>query len=142
MGRQRLLFSGTSKDDSILIGNHGNALIRADGRFDLSGIVYSPKYTLTLDIKGEGVICLRGICHRIVVRKMIGSARLDLSQVACKELTCLSITDDSVIITGRVRTISNASLSGNAMLLLTEKPVIFNQRISDKARTVFNPIPA
>jgi hypothetical protein len=143
MGKyQRLLFSGVSKDDSILIGNHGNTLVRAEGRFELSGIVYCPKYTLTLEIKGEGSISLRGICHRIVVRKMAGSAKLDLSHVACKELTCISVTDDSVIVTGRVRTISNAFLSGNAVLLLTEKPLIFNQRISDRARAVFNPIPA
>ena len=61
-------FSGETKREDLLIGSHGNADIRVTGNFQLSGIVYCPKYTVTMNIKGDGKIALRGKCYRIVIR--------------------------------------------------------------------------
>jgi hypothetical protein len=137
MGRaQKVIYSGSIKDDSILIGSHGHTLFKANGDVDLAGIVYSPKYDITFDLKGDGVVALRGICNHIIIRRISGTFKLDVSQLSCKELVCHLAKNQSLIIVGKVRTVS-AFLSDNAVLQLTERPVILNYKISGSARTEF-----
>lgn len=134
---RRLLFTGDTTDHSLIIGSHGNSTIKADGVFDLSGIVYSPKYRLTIFLNGNGHIALRGICHSVIIRRMNGHATLDLRELVCRELMCMSVKDNCTILAGRVRTVPEANLSGNAVLVLTEKPLILHSNASGHARVVF-----
>jgi hypothetical protein len=137
MGRaQKITYKGTVKDDAILIGSHGNTLFKSEGDVDLSGIVYSPKYDVTFDLKGGGVVAMRGICNRVIIRRISGNCKLDLSQLVCKELVCHIARNDSTIVCGKVRSIS-VSLTDDALLQLTEKPVILNHKISGNARAEF-----
>jgi hypothetical protein len=134
MGRaQKLIYSGTVKDDDILIGSHGHTLFKADGTVELSGIIYSPKYDVTFDLKGAGVVAMRGICNRVIIRRMAGDCKLDLSQLVCKELICHMAKNESTIVCGRVRSVS-AFLYDASVLQLTEKPLILNYKISGNAR--------
>ena len=133
----RYHFKGNSKDDSILIGNHGDAVIRIEGGFDLSGIVYNPKGTITFDIKGNGHVALRGKCFRIIIKKLTGDCTLDLRDVSCKELSCSSVSSNAVLITGKVRTISPILLHDNSVLHITENPVLLNYSASKTAKVIF-----
>jgi hypothetical protein len=131
---KRIEYIGNKSDDSILIGSYGNTYLKVEGTFDLSGIIYSPKYTVTLTVDGKGKISFRGICNTLIIRKMSGSCTIDLSQLVCKEMRCLSLKERSIVIAGRVRTISEASLYDNSVLYLTEKPLIINPVTSGNSR--------
>ena len=87
----KLVFTGDVAQDDLLIGSHGNTDIKIKGNFRLSGIVYCPRYTLTLDIKGDGRISFRGKCDRIIIKSMEGDCTLDLTGVTYKELHCQSL---------------------------------------------------
>lgn len=130
---QKVIYTGSAKDDSILIGSHGHTLFKGDGDLDLSGIIYSPKFDVTFDLKGSGVVALRGICNRVIIRRIAGTCKLDITQLVCKEMICHMAKNEAVVITGKVRVVS-AFLTDNAVLHLTEKPVILKSKISGSAR--------
>jgi hypothetical protein len=134
--KQRFVFKGEVRDDSILIGSHGDATVQIDGVFDLSGIIYCPKYTVTLTIKGEGRISFRGKCNRIIIRKMEGNCVLDLSDVTCKELRCEWIKDQATVISGKTRLISQANLNDKAELHIAERPLITSSAVNGSSRIV------
>jgi hypothetical protein len=79
--KQRFEFKGDIKDDSILIGSHGDADVYMEGNFQLSGMIYCLRYTVTLFIRGGGTIALRGKCNRMVIKRMEGHCTLDLSDL-------------------------------------------------------------
>lgn len=122
--KQQFVFKGDVKEDSILIGSHGDAMVIIDGNFDLSGIVYCPKYTLTLSITGNGVIAFRGITNRIIVKKMSGDCTLDLRDLTCKELRCESLRKKARILAGKTRVVTRANLADDALLQLSDRPLI------------------
>lgn len=122
--KQHFSFKGEIKDDSILIGSHGDAKVKVEGTFDLSGIAYCPKYTLTLSIDGDGTIALRGICNRLVVKKMSGNCTLDLRDLTCKELRCESVRKNARILGGKTRVVTRANLFDEAVLQLSDRPLI------------------
>jgi hypothetical protein len=132
--KQYFSFRGEIKDDSILIGSHGDASIAIDGTFELSGIIYCPKYTVTLTIDGTGNIAFRGICNRLVIKKMSGNATLDLGDMTCKELRCESVRKKSKIFAGKTRIVTKANLSDEAVLHLTDKPLITSAVVSGSSR--------
>jgi hypothetical protein len=122
--KQQFSFKGEIKDDSILIGNYGDANLVIDGIFDLSGIIYCPKFTVTVSIEGNGVIALRGIAHRIFVKKMSGDCTLDLRDMTCKEFRCESARKKSKIFAGKTRVVTKVSLFDDSILYLSEKPLV------------------
>ena len=130
----KLAFTGEVKKEDILIGSHGNTDIKVKGNFLLSGIIYCPKYTVTLDISGSGRISFRGKCYRIVIRKIDGDCTLDLSDVTYKELHCQSLKGKSVVIAGNARAITPAILSEDATLHVTDRQLIFNPVTSGNSR--------
>jgi hypothetical protein len=134
--KQRFAFVGDLRDDSILIGSHGDAVVQIEGNFDLSGIIYCPKYTITLTIKGDGKAVFRGKCNRIIIKRMEGNCTLDLSDVTCKELRCELLRDQAVVITGKTRVISQAHLADEAVLHIAEKPLITRSYVSGSSRIV------
>lgn len=136
-GRKRkvkLVFSGEVNHDDLLIGSHGNTELRVRGNFQLSGIIYCPKYTVFLHIKGNGRIAFRGKCHSIVIRQMQGDCTLDLSEVTYKELQCESLQGKSVVIAGNARAITPAILADDATLHVHQRQLIFNPVTTGNAR--------
>ncbi len=119
-------FTGDVKQEDLLIGSHGDTDIKIKGTFDISGIIYSPKYTITFEIKGDGRLSFRGKCHKIVITKMQGDCLLDLTDVTYKELHCRSLQDRSVVIAGNTRAITPAILSDEAVLHVKQRQLIFN----------------
>lgn len=134
--KQNFSFKGDIKDDSILIGSHGDAKVVIEGSFDLSGIVYCPKYTLTLSIEGNGTIAFRGICNRIIIKRMSGECVLDLRDLTCKELRCESIRKKSKIIAGKTRVVTRANLFDEAILQLSDRPLVTSFVTSDDSQIV------
>ena len=47
-------FIGDYNEDSIVIGNYGDAKITAIGNFSLSGLIYCGKNTVEFTMAGEG----------------------------------------------------------------------------------------
>jgi hypothetical protein len=135
--KQKFSFKGISNDDAILIGSHGDATMVAEGTFDLSGIIYCPKYTVTLVVKGNGKISFRGKCSRIVIKKMEGNAVLDLADLTCKEFRCEELRGHSQVILGRTRVITHVNLSDQSELHIADRPLIINSNISGSARIVY-----
>lgn len=130
----KLAFAGDVRQDDLLIGSHGNTDIKIRGNFQLSGIIYCPKYTVTLDIKGDGRIAFRGKCYRIVIRKMHGGCILDLTDVTYKELRCESLEAKSIVLAGNARAITPAILSDDAVLHVSEHQLIFNAVTSGNSK--------
>lgn len=139
--RIKVSFTGDVQKDDLLIGSHGNTEIKVKGNFQLSGIIYCPKYTVTLDIKGTGVISFRGKCYRIVIRKMQGDCKLDLTDVTCKELQCESLEGRSVVVAGNARAITPAILADDATLYVHERHLIFNPVTSGNSRILVTKSP-
>lgn len=122
--KQQYIFKGDTNEDSLLIGSHGDASVVIEGNFDLSGIVYCPKYTVTLSITGTGVIAFRGIANRIVIKKITGDCVLDLRDLTCKELRCESARKKSKVLVGKTRVVTKANLYDEAILKLSDRPLI------------------
>lgn len=132
----KMEFTGNVEHDDLLIGSHGNTDIKIKGEFQLSGIIYCPKYTVTLDIKGDGKISFRGKCYRIIIKQMQGDCTLDLTDVTYKELHCQSLKGRSVVIAGNARAITPAILSDEAVLHVNERQLIFNPVTSGNSKIV------
>ena len=129
-----LVIKGDVQQDDLLIGSHGNTDVKVSGNFQLAGIIYCPKYTVTLTIKGNGRISFRGKCYRIIIRKMQGNCTLDLTDVTYKELQCESLQGRSVVIAGNTRAITPAILSDDATLHVRGSELIFNPVTSGNSR--------
>ena len=136
MRKQRFVYKGSVSDDSLLIGSHGDAVLSVEGTFNLSGIIYCPKYTVTITIKGNGKIALRGKCNKVIIKRMNGKCTLDLSEVTCRELRCECIGGQSTVFTGKTRLISQANLTDDAELHVTTRRLITNSFISGSSRIV------
>lgn len=134
--KQRINFTGNIKEDSLVVGSHGDVVITVDGNFDLSGIIYCPKYNVTLVIKGEGKVSFRGKCNRVIIKKMEGICTLDLSDLTCKELRCEAIRGQTTVITGKTRVITQANLSDEAILHIAERPLITNAYTTGSSKIV------
>ena len=134
--KQQFTFKGEIRDDSILIGSHGDATVTIEGTFELSGIVYCPKYTLKLVIDGNGTVALRGICDRVLIKKMSGNCTLDLRDLTCKELRCESVRKKSTILAGKTRVVTRANLSDDAVLRLSDRPLITSALTSGNAQII------
>lgn len=129
-----LLLEGNVRQDDLLIGSHGDTDVSIRGNFELSGIVYGPKYTVTLIINGDGKISFRGKCYRIIIKKMQGDCTLDLSDLTCKELRCDALKGRAVVIAGKARAITPAILSDDATLQVQGGQLLFNPVTSGNAR--------
>jgi len=55
-------FIGNQQNDSILVGNYGDAKITAIGNFSLSGLIYCRRSTVEINMAGEGTARFSGIC--------------------------------------------------------------------------------
>lgn len=124
--KKKVKLAFTGEQDDVLVGSHGDTDIAIKGDFKIFGTLYCPKFTVTLEIRGTGRIAFQGKCDRIIIKKMQGDCTLDLSAVTYKELHCRSLEDKSVVIAGKARAITPAILSGQAILRVNQRQLIFN----------------
>lgn len=134
--KQRFNFSGIIKEDSLVVGSHGDALINIAGEFDISGLIYCPKYTITVAISGDGVVAFRGKCSRVVIKRMEGNCTLDLTDLTCTELRCESASGQAKIISGKIRVLTQANLADEAVLHLAERPLITSSYTSGSSQII------
>ncbi len=134
--KQKFSFRGSVKDDSILIGSHGDARIDIDGNFDLSGLIYCLGYTVTLSVKGEGKIKFNGKCHRLVIKKMTGNCTLDIRNLTCREIICQSLNGKARVITGKTRVISYRDITDESELNVLDKTLMIGRALTGNARIV------
>jgi hypothetical protein len=131
---RNLKFIGYNKSDSIVVSNCGNATLIARGTFQLSGIIFSRQSTFEIDIDGKGAISFKGRCKNIIINNIIGECILDLSDVACRSVTCLSASGKSTIILGRTKVIKQLVIGNDTIVRYKGKPKLVNHLITENAR--------
>jgi hypothetical protein len=127
-------FIGSHKDDSLVIGNYGDAKLVAKGSFDLSGLVYCSKNTVEISVEGEGTISLRGVCRKVVIRGVRGNTLLDLSQLSSKFIWCESVKDQAVIKLGPTKVIELISLDNEAAVHYDGKAILMNYALRGNSK--------
>jgi hypothetical protein len=127
-------FIGNHKDDSIVIGNYGDAKFVAKGNFELSGLVFCAKNTIEISLEGEGTVSLRGVCKKVVIRGVRGNTFLDLSQLSTKFIWCESVKDKAVIKLGPTKVIELISLDHDASVHYDGKPVLMNYALRGNSK--------
>lgn len=131
---RKIRYSGEQRDDSLFITNHGNVSFNAEGKFELSGVMYCPRYTVEFSLSGQGSISLRGVCRKIIIKSMTGACHLDLSEVVCSEVYCKSVKGKSIILIGSTKLISQANLEGESILQYKGRPLITNSSLKESSR--------
>lgn len=131
---QKLQFIGNHEHDAVVIGNYGNSSVEIEGNFNISGIIYAPKYSINLFVSGKGIVTFRGICSKLIINNMNGDCILDIRDLSCKEIAISAIKGKAKVITGKVRAILEANMKDEAALYTTENPLIFNALTSDNAK--------
>lgn len=131
-------FTGDQKDDSIVIGNYGDAKFVAKGNFELSGLVFCSKNTLEISLNGTGTVSLRGVCKKLIIRGIRGNVTLDVSQLSSKLVWCESVKDETTIKLGPTKVIELISLDNNSVLHIDGKPVVMNYVLSGNSKIYGN----
>jgi hypothetical protein len=127
-------FIGDHKDDSIVIGNYGDARFVAKGNFELSGLVFCSKNTIEISLEGSGTVSLRGVCKKVIIRGVRGNTVLDLSQLSAKFIWCESVKDQAVIKLGPTKVIELISLDHDASVHYEGKPVLMNYALRGNSK--------
>jgi hypothetical protein len=131
---RRIEFIGSYKDDSIVIGNYGDARFIAQGNFELSGLIFCSKNTVEINLDGEGMVAFRGVCKRLVVKNVRGNCTLDLTGMTTERVWCESIKDSAVITLGTTRIIELISLDDEAVVKYGGRPVLLNYSLRGNSR--------
>jgi hypothetical protein len=131
---RRIEFIGTYKDESIVIGNYGDARFIAQGNFELSGLIFCSKNTVEINLDGEGTVTFRGVCKRLIVRNVRGNCTLDLAGMTTERVWCESVKDSAVITLGTTRIIELISLDDEAVVKYAGRPVLLNYSLRGNSR--------
>lgn len=132
--QRNLEFIGHHENHSILLGDFGDAKITAKGTFNLSGIVLCRKSTLEIFLEGNGTVSLNGHCKTLLIHNLSGDCTLNLTDLACRKVRCLSATGKSTILFGRTRVIEELVLENEAYVRYPNRAVIHHYSISGNAR--------
>jgi len=130
---RKIEFNGDHRNDSLLIGNFGDVEFTAKGIFDLSGMIYS-KNTVEFTVIGDGLIRFHGVCGKIIIHLVKGNCTLDFSKLISKEVTCISLKDNSQTILGPTKVIYRANLQDMAVLKYDGKARLLNYSILGNSR--------
>jgi hypothetical protein len=130
---RKIEFTGDHKNDSLLIGNHGDVQFIANGTFDLSGMIYS-KRTVEFTLVGSGFIRFTGFCKRIIIHLVKGDCVLDLSEVSSKEVCCFSLRDRSKIMLGPTKVITRANVQDEAIFNYSSNALVRSYSVVGRAR--------
>jgi hypothetical protein len=129
-----LTFPGNSENNSILLGDYGDAKITATGNFKLSGIVLCRKNTLELYLDGTGTISLQGHCKTLLIKNISGECTLDVTGLACRKLICESATGKAVILLGRTRVIEQMVIGNDVQVRYPMKAVSNESSVRDNLK--------
>jgi hypothetical protein len=131
---RKIEFIGEHKDDSIVIGNYGDAKFVAQGTFDLSGLIYCSKNTVEISLDGDGIVAFKGICRKLIIRGIRGNCTLDLSGLTTERIWCESVKNNAVITLGTTKIIELISLDDDAVVKYSGKPVLLNYSLRGNSR--------
>jgi hypothetical protein len=127
-------FIGEHKNDSIVIGNYGDARLTARGNFNLSGIIFCRRSTVELNLSGAGTVTFTGSCKRLFVQGIDGDCVLNLSHLSCEVVRVEAGKGKSVIILGRTKKIELLNLYNDAVVKYEGKPLLVNYSLSGNAK--------
>jgi hypothetical protein len=130
---RKIEFIGDTTDDSIVIGNYGDARLVAKGKFNLSGIIYS-KNTVEINLDGDGTVSFRGFCKRLVIKGITGNCVIDLTGMTSKIVWCESIRSNAVVNLGTMKIIELISLDDEAVVKYEGKPILLNYSLRGNSR--------
>lgn len=131
---RRIEFIGDFKDDNIVIGNYGDASVVARGNFNLSGLIYCGKSTVELEVSGDGQIEFKGVCKRLMIKRVEGNCMIDLRNLTTETIWCESAKGNSVVTLGRTKTIELLSLDDDALVRYEGKPVLLNYSLRGNSK--------
>jgi hypothetical protein len=131
---RKIEFIGDFKDDSIVIGNYGDASVVARGTFNLSGLIYCGKSTVELEVSGDGNIEFKGVCKRLFIKRLEGNCMIDLSNLTTDSVWCELAKGNTVLTLGKTKTIELLSLDDEAMVRYEGKPVLLNYSLRGKSK--------
>jgi hypothetical protein len=132
--QRNIEFIGDHRNDSIVVGNYGDARIIVKGNFTLSGLIYCGKNTVELNVNGEGTITFTGICRKLLIRGIDGNCTLDLRNLSSKSIWCESVKGKSTVILGPTKVIELISLDNDAIVKYEGKPVLLNYSLRGNSK--------
>jgi len=122
-------FIGDHQNDSILVGNYGDAKITAIGDFNLSGLIYCRQSTVEIILSGQGTARFSGICKKLVIQRVEGNCILDLSDIACQTVRCEIVKGKSVVLFGHIKFIELITVDDEASVRYAGKPLLLNHSL-------------
>lgn len=131
---RKIEFIGDRKDDSIVIGNYGDAKFVARGNFDLSGLIYCAKNTVEITLEGDGIVSFKGVCKKLLIRGVNGNCTLDLSQVSSQRIWCEAVRGNALVTLGPTKIIELISLGDEAVVKYDGRPALLNYSLKDKSK--------
>lgn len=135
LAKQRNIeFIGDHKNNSIVIGNYGDAKFIAKGNFDLSGMIYCIKNTVEFNLTGDGVVSFSGVCKKLMIRGIEGNITLDLNNLTSDVVWCESVKGKSTVILGPTKVIELISLDNDAVVRYDGKTILMNYSVRGNSR--------
>ncbi len=122
-------FIGNHQNNSILVGNYGDAKIKAIGNFNLSGLIYCRQSTVEINMAGEGTARFNGICKKLIIQCVEGNCVLDLTEMSCQAVRCEIVKGKSIILLGEIKFIELIALEDEATVKYKGKPLLINHAL-------------
>jgi hypothetical protein len=122
-------FIGNQQNDSILVGNYGDAKITAIGNFNLSGLIYCRRSTVEINMAGEGTARFSGICKKLVIQRLEGNCVLDLSNISCQTVRCEMVKGKSIVLFGHIKFVEIINVEEEATVKYEGKPLLMNHSL-------------
>jgi hypothetical protein len=87
-----------------------------------------------MEISGDGSIEFKGICRKLLIRRIEGNCQLDLSNLTSESIWCESAKGKSIVTLGRTKTIELLSLDEDALVRYEGKPVLLNYSLRGNSK--------
>ena len=127
-------FIGEHKNDSIVIGNYGDAKLTAKGNFILSGIIFCRRSTVEFNLAGTGRVSFTGACKTLLVQGIDGDCVLELSNLSCEIVRVESGRGNSMILLGKTKRIELLNLDNEAIVKYEGKPLLVNYTLGGNSK--------